>query len=354
MIKTPIPQLCQAQQRLIRWVLAGRLVSAADVAGLAEEVVAQGVAPALRGLRRQGRPTALAAVAALVETATQTLDLVGVLVLAGDDGLFAGAANHGVFPVEVCHTIHLIPLAQREALGADGPAAGAAGEAARVVALAQGMDNMVHDQPLALGTFLQRGLVAGVTRGATIFLVVALAGQEPVAGPAGEAVSVVLFLHRLHRHVPRPQRFVAKGTDISRTIPLRVPVHILPLRPARLLLAKCGRPQFGGKGRRGLEGAGFHEVQLLQRRTQRLGGQGLGRFREDEDGGGGRWVGFSIGERRGPRCRASGATAAGVLGTVWLRFPVGFVLGRHLPLRRHQRDEDRRSHPLLHFPRQHC
>lgn len=61
MIKTLIPQLCQAQQRLIRRVLAGRLVSAADVAGLAEEVVAQGVAPALRGLRRQGRPTALGA-----------------------------------------------------------------------------------------------------------------------------------------------------------------------------------------------------------------------------------------------------------------------------------------------------
>lgn len=126
-----------------------------------------------------------------------------------------------------------------------------------------------------------RYLVAGVTRGATIFLVVALAGQEPVAGPAGEAVSVVLLLHCLHRHVPRPQRFVAKGTDIcgkkrewglalcasvspigdeptsgspltSRTIPLRVPIHILPLRPARLLLAKCGRPQFGGEGRRGL------------------------------------------------------------------------------------------------------
>lgn len=47
----------------------------------------------------QGHPQLyLAAVAALVETASQTLDLVGVLVVAGDDGLFTGAANHGVFP----------------------------------------------------------------------------------------------------------------------------------------------------------------------------------------------------------------------------------------------------------------
>jgi len=40
----------------------------------------------------------LAAVAALVETASQALNLVGVLVIAGDDGALAGAANCGVFP----------------------------------------------------------------------------------------------------------------------------------------------------------------------------------------------------------------------------------------------------------------
>lgn len=48
-----------------RWwshdVLAGRLVSPTDVAGLAEEVVTQGVAPVLRRLRRQGCPAALGA-----------------------------------------------------------------------------------------------------------------------------------------------------------------------------------------------------------------------------------------------------------------------------------------------------
>lgn len=142
--------------------LAGRLVPPADVAGLAEEVLAQGVAPILRRLRRQGCPTALrrsrggaeaaaepraashagrrtiapcflpnptscptptagalrrhqdsptcvlpslcppgpylAAVAALMEAASQALDLVGVLVLTGDDGELAGTAHRGVFP----------------------------------------------------------------------------------------------------------------------------------------------------------------------------------------------------------------------------------------------------------------
>lgn len=57
-------------------------------------------------------------------------------------------------------------------------------------------------------------LVADVTRGASVFLVVALAGQQPVARPAGEAVGVVLLPHRLHRGLPRPHRFVAEGADV--------------------------------------------------------------------------------------------------------------------------------------------
>lgn len=135
----------------------------------------------------------LAAVAALVETASQALDLVGVLVLAGDDGLLAGAANRGVFPdgtkpgrreacgvmgtsrtppawgslphlcapqpVKVSHAVHLVLLVHGEALSADGPAAGGAAEAAGVVALAQGTDDALRDQPPALGAFLQRGLM---------------------------------------------------------------------------------------------------------------------------------------------------------------------------------------------------
>lgn len=40
----------------------------------------------------------LAAVAALMETASQALDLVGVLVIAGDNGVLAGAANCSIFP----------------------------------------------------------------------------------------------------------------------------------------------------------------------------------------------------------------------------------------------------------------
>lgn len=132
----------------------------------------------------------LAAVAALVEAASQALDLVGVLVLMGDNGALAGAAHHGVFPdgsqrgrrepcrvtgtsrtqlpvwdtlphgqpVVVGHAVHITLLIHSEALSADGPATGSAGEAAGVVPLAQGTDNVLRDQPLALGTFLQRGL----------------------------------------------------------------------------------------------------------------------------------------------------------------------------------------------------
>lgn len=132
----------------------------------------------------------LAAVAALVEAASQALDLVGVLVLAGDNGALAGAAHRGVFPdgsqreqrepcrlegtsqtqlpvwetlphgqpVVVGHAVHITLFVHSKALGADGPATASAGEAAGVVALAQGMDNVLRDQPLALGTFLQRGL----------------------------------------------------------------------------------------------------------------------------------------------------------------------------------------------------
>lgn len=42
-------------------VSAGRLVAPADMAGLAEEVVVQGVAPVLCQLQRQGHPAALRA-----------------------------------------------------------------------------------------------------------------------------------------------------------------------------------------------------------------------------------------------------------------------------------------------------
>lgn len=48
-------------------VSAGRLVAPVDVAGLAEEVVVQGVAPVLCQLRRQGHPTALGAGGELLE-----------------------------------------------------------------------------------------------------------------------------------------------------------------------------------------------------------------------------------------------------------------------------------------------
>lgn len=61
-------------------------------------------------------------------------------------------------PVEVGHAVHVTLPIHGKALSANGLAAGSAGEAAGVVALAQGMDNVLCDQPLALGTFLQRGL----------------------------------------------------------------------------------------------------------------------------------------------------------------------------------------------------
>lgn len=61
-------------------------------------------------------------------------------------------------PVEVRHAVYITLPIHGKALGANGPAAGSTGEAAGVVALAQGMDNVLRDQPLALGTFLQRGL----------------------------------------------------------------------------------------------------------------------------------------------------------------------------------------------------
>lgn len=57
-------------------------------------------------------------------------------------------------------------------------------------------------------------LVAGVARGAPVPLVVALPGQALLAGPAGEAVGVVLLAHRLHRRLPRAHGFVAEGADI--------------------------------------------------------------------------------------------------------------------------------------------
>lgn len=132
----------------------------------------------------------LAAVAALVEAASQALNLVGVLVLVRDNGALAGAAHRGVFPdgskrkrrepcgvtgtsqtqlpvwetlphcqpVEVGHAVHITLLVHGKALGADGPATGSTGKAAGVVALAQGTDDVLRDQPLALGTFLQRSL----------------------------------------------------------------------------------------------------------------------------------------------------------------------------------------------------
>lgn len=57
-------------------------------------------------------------------------------------------------------------------------------------------------------------LEAGVTRGASISLEVALPSQESVTRTAGEAVRVVLLLHCLHRRLLGPQQFVAEGTDV--------------------------------------------------------------------------------------------------------------------------------------------
>jgi len=64
-------------------------------------------------------------------------------------------------PVEVGHAVHLAPLVHGEALGADGPAAAGAGEAAGVVAFTQGTHDALRNQPPALGAFLQRGLGFG-------------------------------------------------------------------------------------------------------------------------------------------------------------------------------------------------
>lgn len=201
-----------AQPQITARPSAGRLVPPADVAGFAEQLLAQRVAPILRRLRRQRRPAALAAVAALVEATSQALNLVGVLIR--DDGALAGTAHWGEFPVEVGHAIHLALLIHCKALSTDGPAAGSAGEAAGVEAFAQGTHDALSDQPLALGTLLQRGLVAGIADGAAIPLVVALSGQASLAGAAGEAVSVVLLPHRLHRRLPWAHGFVAEGADV--------------------------------------------------------------------------------------------------------------------------------------------
>lgn len=175
----------------------GQLVLPGQVTRLAEDVAVQGVAAALRRLQGQEHPTFLTAITILVEVAPNTFDLIGVLPVPGDDRLLAHITDRGVFPVIILRTMNVVVFVHSEALVGDRPVAHHTPEALGVVAVPHGSHYVLHDQRLAGGAFLQRVLIAMLTDGPSIFLVVQLPGQEAVTLAAGEAAGVVLLLHGL-------------------------------------------------------------------------------------------------------------------------------------------------------------
>lgn len=180
----------------------------------AEEVVIQRVAALVGGLHRQEDTAVLTTVTVFMEIPSHALDFEGVLPVSGDDGILTDAAHRGKFPVEVSHTVHLVLVVQREALIADAPGTGHAGEAGWVEGLAQGPDDMLLDYLSTLAALLQSILVARFAQGTSIFLVESLSSQLAAAGTTGEALGVVLPLHGLDSQLSRGHGLVTETTDI--------------------------------------------------------------------------------------------------------------------------------------------
>lgn len=185
-----------------------------DVARLAEEVVIQRVAALVGGLHRQEDTAVLTTVTVFVEVPTHALNFVGVLPVAGDDGILTDAAHGGKFPVEVSHAVHLVLVVQCEALIPDAPGTGNTGEAGWVEGLAHGANDVVSDHLSTLATLLQSVLVAGLAQGAPVLLIESLPSELAAAGAAREALGMVLPLHGLDSQLSRGHRLVTEAADI--------------------------------------------------------------------------------------------------------------------------------------------
>lgn len=185
-----------------------------DVARLAEEAVIQRVAALVGGLHREEDTAVLTTVTVFVEVPTHALNFVGVLPIAGDDGILTDAAHGGKFPVEVSHAVHLVLVVQRESLIPDAPGTGNTGEAGWVKGLVHGADDVVSDHLSTLAALLQSVLVAGLAQGAPVLLIESLPSELATAGAAGEALGMVLPLHGLDSQFSRGHRLVTEAADI--------------------------------------------------------------------------------------------------------------------------------------------
>ena len=174
----------------------------APVAGVTQQVVAQGVAPLVR-LVRQLHLALLADVAVHVEILLHGHHPHRLLrPLHRGDSLPAGGTLGGEDPVKVVDTVDLVVEVYSEGDSVKALIADAASEAARVESLADGLEDALHDQVAADLTLL-RGLLEAAVEivllavDLPVDVVESLPSQCPAAAAADEAGGVVEVAHGL-------------------------------------------------------------------------------------------------------------------------------------------------------------
>lgn len=192
--------------------LAGSLF---EVTGLAENTIVQRVAALVIGLGGQQDSTVLAAIAALVKRAPETLHSERVLaVFPGDDEVLADAARRRVLPVIVRNAVHFVGVVHNESLVYYWSPAHRTGEAFRVEDGLHGASHTIRDHLIASPASLQSGLIAWITYWYALLVVVKLSCQRVAALPAGEAGCVIHLFHCLYGLDSRRDCLVAKSTYI--------------------------------------------------------------------------------------------------------------------------------------------
>lgn len=162
-----------------------------------------------------------------MEVFAQAFDLVGVFAILGNDGVEAYTAYRRILPIVILGAVNLVVVIYCKTLICDSPLTNHTGETLWVIPTAHGTHNVVQDNCMAFGTFIQCVLIAGVTEGLTVHLVIPLPCQWKLTLSAGEAAGVVLLPHGLHGSSLGRNAFATEGTDICSAILLLIAVDAL-------------------------------------------------------------------------------------------------------------------------------
>lgn len=206
--------------------LGGQHPDAGGVAGLAEDVSIQRVA-ALVVSFRQKTTTILTAVAVHVEITVQGHDANSLLLAWGrHDRLLAHRTAWGKFLVEILDAVDETRGIDGERDAIQATVAHHAGEAVRVVGLAGGTEDPLHDGLRTHVAPLQSVNVAGLTIGLLLHGIERLSSELVVTDDAGEAIHVEDLIHG-SASCPFPNHVLPTASTAAKVLIRRRVFHVI-------------------------------------------------------------------------------------------------------------------------------